>query len=130
MNGNYLIPANTSRGKLIFGLFRPIDLGIFLTGLGVTLILLMIIPINSTVAAIIVLLPALVCSLLVAPLPYYHNVLVFIGEVHDYFTSQQRYKWKGWCMMYGTENDRENSGGLDQQFAGNQQRNDTTPRSN
>ena len=35
MDGNYLIPANTKRGQLIFGLFRELDLIIF--GVGVTL---------------------------------------------------------------------------------------------
>ncbi len=125
MEGNYLIPANTSRGKLIFGLFRTVDLIIFSIGVGITFILLMILPMESTVVAIIALAPALVCSLLVAPLPYYHNVLTFIIEVHDYLTSQQRYKWKGWCFIYGTEDDRKNNGGLDPRLAGNQQRNDS-----
>lgn len=114
MNGNYLIPANTSRGKLIFGLFRSIDLIIFLSGVGVTFLLLMILSVDTTLNAIIVLAPALICAFLVAPVPYYHNVLVFITEMYDYFTSQQRYKWKGWCMSYGTEDDKQNSGRLDQ----------------
>lgn len=119
MNGNYLIPANTSRGKLIFGLFRPIDLIIFLSGSGVTFLLLMILPIESTLMAVIALAPALVCSLLVAPLPHYHNVMTFIADMYDYFTSQQRYKWKGWCFTYGTEDDRKNDRGLDQGLTGN-----------
>lgn len=85
----------------------------------------MIIPLDTTIAAVIALLPVLLCSLLVAPLPHFHNVLVFIGEAYDYFTSQQRYKWKGWCMMYGTDEGQVNRG-VDQRLAGNQQRNDTT----
>lgn len=103
MDGTYLIPANTSRGKFIFGLFRPIDLIIFLTGLGVTFLLLILISLDSTIMALIAVAPALVCSFLVAPIPHYHNVLTLIIEIYDYITSQQKYVWKGWCFTYGTE---------------------------
>ena len=41
MNG-YLIPANSNRGKLIFGFFRPVDLIVFGTGIFATFILLLI----------------------------------------------------------------------------------------
>ena len=36
--GRYLIPANTKKGTLIFGLFREGDLIIFGIGIGITFI--------------------------------------------------------------------------------------------
>ena len=39
MNNKYLIPANTKRSMLIFGLFKPIDLIIFLVGVVATIFL-------------------------------------------------------------------------------------------
>lgn len=120
MNGTYLIPANTSRGRLIFGLFKPIDLAIFLTGLGVTFLLLMILNLEDITLALIAIAPALVCSLLVAPIPHYHNVLTLIIEIYDFLTSQQRYVWKGWCITYEPKNAQQNIGGLDQRPPRNQ----------
>lgn len=119
MDGTYLIPANTSRGKLIFGLFRPIDLTIFLTGLTITFILLMILPLDRIAVAIIAILPALVCALLVAPIPHYHNVLTLLVEIYDYFSGQQKYIWKGWCFMYESKDEKQDSRGMDQGLTGN-----------
>ena len=36
MYNQYLIPANTKKGKLILGLFRPFDLYLFACGIFVT----------------------------------------------------------------------------------------------
>ena len=44
MNGNYLIPANTKRGRLILGWFRPFDIILFGSGILVTLLLLAFLP--------------------------------------------------------------------------------------
>ena len=41
---NYLIPANTKRGQLILGIFRPFDLWLFGGGCLVTVILLAFLP--------------------------------------------------------------------------------------
>ena len=38
---NYLIPANSKKSMLIFGLFNTTDLIIFLSGLGLTLLLML-----------------------------------------------------------------------------------------
>lgn len=99
--GNYLIPANTKRGQLIFGLFREIDLIIFITGVSITFILMLILPLENTVLAIIALAPVLTCSLLVAPIPYYHNVMTLIVEIFNFFTDRQKFIWKGWCFVSG-----------------------------
>lgn len=97
----YLIPANANRGKLILGYFRGIDLAIFLIGIAVTFILMMSLNISSSLMAIISIAPALVCGFLVLPVPYYHNILVFIGEIHKYLKNRRIYYWKGWCYKNG-----------------------------
>lgn len=97
MYNDYLIPANTKRGKLILGLFRPFDLMLFGTGFFVTIVLLAFLPLTSTLVTVLVLSPALITGFLVLPVPYYHNMLVVIMEAYDFFTNRQTYRWKGWC---------------------------------
>ena len=94
---DYLIPANSKKGQLIFNIFRPIDLGILGTGGFITLILAMVISSHSLTVTVIKMLPLAIGSLLVLPLPYYHNVLVFLQEALLYVESQKEYRWKGWC---------------------------------
>ena len=75
MNQNpYLIPANTKKGELILGIFRPIDLVIFLVGVGITLLALVIMSLA--------------------------NVRVAFGEVINFYTNRQKYVWRGWCSKY------------------------------
>ena len=101
MNMQYLIPANTKRGRLIFGWFRPFDIGLFGAGLLVTLILLAFLPLSNTWVVILVLSPALITAFLVMPVPYYHNMLNVIVELYEYLTNRQTYRWKGWCWRSG-----------------------------
>ena len=98
---NYLIPANTKRGQLILGLFRPFDLYLFGGGILTTVILLAVMPLASTAITILVLSPAVVCGFLVVPVPYYHNILNIIVEMYEFYTSRQTYRWKGWCYKNG-----------------------------
>ena len=104
---NHLIPANTNKGQLILGLFRPFDLILFLTGVLVTVILLAFMPLTETWITILILSPAVICGFLVMPVPYYHNILTIIIEMYEYFTTVQTYHWKGWCFMDGKENKRK-----------------------
>ena len=99
MNQNYLIPANTKRGQLILGFFMPIDLILFGSGLLITLILLMIMPMDITWVAVLSIMPGVVTGLLVLPVAYYHNVRQLIVEIYQYFTRRSRYVWKGWCFV-------------------------------
>ena len=94
---NYLIPANTKRGQLILGIFRPFDLWLFGGGCLVTVILLAFLPLSSTAVTILILSPALISAFLVMPVPYYHNMLNVIVEGYEFFTNRQTYRWKGWC---------------------------------
>jgi hypothetical protein len=97
----YLIPANTKRGRLLFGWFRPFDLALLGSGVLVTFVLLAFVPLESIWMVILVLAPALVTAFLVMPVPYYHNMLTIIIELYDYLTNRQTYRWKGWCWKDG-----------------------------
>lgn len=103
--GNYLIPANTKRGTLIFGLFRPIDLGIFGTGVIVSLLAILICQnmLSSTIITVMCIAPALISGILVAPVPYYHNVLNVLVEGYEFITTRQKLVWKGWCYLDGKD---------------------------
>lgn len=103
MNQNYLIPANTKKGQLLLGLFTPLDLAIFGTGLTITLFLVMILPMDSIVVALLALAPGLICSFLVLPVAYYHNIRQLIVEIYKYFTTRNRFVWKGWCFKDESE---------------------------
>ncbi len=101
MNGNYLIPANSKKSGMILGLFMPIDLIIFGSGVGLTLILLMAIHATSLSTIIIILLPALISGFLVFPVPNYHNVLQLIINITTYIFKPRDYIWKGWNYKNG-----------------------------
>lgn len=98
MNNNYLIPANAKKGTLIFNVFRPFDLILFGGGMGLSLIILAIIPTSNIVMVLLACLPGAICSLLVVPLPYYHNVLCVIQSVIQFYSNRRQYYWKGWCF--------------------------------
>ena len=100
---NYLIPANSKKSQLILGFFTPIDLALFGTGCGLTLLLLMLVKNASAVEMIIILLPALVTGFLVTPVLYYHNVLQFIINVVSFIFNTRRYYWRGWCVKYDSD---------------------------
>ncbi len=94
---NYLIPANSKKSQLILGFFTGIDLILFSSGVGLTLILLLTIQSANLGVMLLILSPALITSFLVMPIPYYHNVLQFIVNIYTYFSERKRFYWKGWC---------------------------------
>ncbi len=103
INNQFLIPANTKRGELIFGIFMPVDLIILLTGVGITILALVIITTSNvmdTFTSILAVLPALIAALLVFPFNNYHNVRTAIGEVIAFYSNRQKYVWRGWCSSY------------------------------
>ncbi len=110
MDGNYLIPANAKRGKLIFGYFRLIDLGIFAVGVIGTLILLIIFQnqMSNNWIAVGTLIPVGIATFLVLPIPNQHNMLILLQAIYKfYFVNRQKYVWKGWCSMYGEDNGKK-----------------------
>ncbi len=94
----FLIPANSKKSMLIFGLFNTFDLVLVSSGVAVTLLLLLILPIDQILFAILAILPGIICAFLVLPVPNYHNVLTVIKSTIDFFTRRQRFVWKGWCF--------------------------------
>ena len=103
MRGNYLIPANSKKSEMILGMFKTVDLILFLSGIGLTLILLLAIHTDSFIGMILILFPALIASFLVFPVPNYHNILQLIMNIYSfYFVKQRTYKWKGWCYKDGS----------------------------
>lgn len=100
----YLIPSNSKRSMLIFGLFTYVDLIIFGFGIGASLIMLMISNPSSTFSVVISILPGVISSFLVFPIPNYHNALTFLISMYKYFTKREKFVWKGWCFTYGDEN--------------------------
>lgn len=105
-NNNYLIPANTKKGLLIFNVFTPFDLILFGTGIGISLLLLVIIGTDDLLTTALVLSPGLVCSFLVLPIPNYHNVITFIKSMFSFLTGQRIFMWKGWCFYESTSEDK------------------------
>lgn len=101
---NYLIPANTKKSQLIFGLFNKFDMILFGSGIGASILLLMILPIEELKFAIISLIPGLITGFLVFPIPNYHNVLTVIKNVIVFKFTNQKYMWKGWCVTSEQEN--------------------------
>ena len=100
---NFLIPANTKKSMLIFGLFTKFDLILFMAGIGTSLLLLMILPVQQIEIGIIALLPAFVTGFLVMPIPNYYNMRTLIMSIFQFFTNQRKFKWKGWCVPHGEE---------------------------
>lgn len=95
----YMIPANTKKSTLILGFMRPIDLIIMVVGLVVTVFLLLIFQkANNIFATIGICTPAIICGLLILPIPNYHNTLVAIQSILRYLQERRNYIWKGWCI--------------------------------
>ena len=107
MNGNYLIPANSKKSMLIFGMFYPFDLILFGCGILATMIMVMVLPIADLIVAVIAVMPAAITGFLVFPVPNYHNVLTVIISTWTFFTTRQKFVWKGWCVTHEFEEDKK-----------------------
>lgn len=98
---SYLIPANSKKSMLLFGVFNTMDLIIFGCGVGISFLLMMFLPVDQFVVAIIAILPGLISGFLVFPIPNYHNVRTVIKNAWLFYTTRQKYVWKGWCFNDG-----------------------------
>ena len=103
MEETYLIPANTKSGSLIFNIFTKMDLIIFGVGVGLSFILLLVLPGQTLAITLFALAPGLVSSFLVLPIPYYHNVLTVISSLIAFLTERRAFIWKGWCIYEYSE---------------------------
>lgn len=105
---DYLIPANSKRGKLIFNMFRLIDIWVIAGGAITTTLLVLLFQTNNVFLLIAELLPLGIALLLVVPIDNYHNVLVFLQEIYLFLVSQKRYQWRGWCASNGAKREERN----------------------
>jgi len=85
----------------MFGLFNTVDLIIFGTGIGISILLMMFLPVDNFWIAILAITPGLICGFLVVPIPNYHNVRTVINNAWIFYTTRQKYIWKGWCFDNG-----------------------------
>lgn len=99
MNGNYLIPANSKKSLKILGIFYPFDLILFGSGVGISILLMMVLNVSDFKVAILSILPGCITGLLVFPIPNYHNVLTAIKELWEFISQRQKFMWKGWCFL-------------------------------
>ena len=100
---SYLIPANSKKSMLIFGLFDTFDLILFLIGLVLSFGMMMLMPVKNLFIAVIVLLPLGLATFLVFPIPNYHNVRTVLVNAWNFYTTRQKYVWKGWCFDNGED---------------------------
>lgn len=101
--GQFLIPANSKRSMLIFGVFRPIDFVIVLVGMGVSLLAFLVIDTSNSILVMLALIPGLFSGFLVFPIPNYHNTLTIIMSSISFFTNRRDYVWRGWCFSDGKD---------------------------
>lgn len=99
MEQQFLIPANSKKSMLIFGLFETFDLLLVGIGVSMSFLLFLILPTEEMIYLILTLAPGMITIFLVLPVPYYHNVRTFIRIVYNYFTTRQKFIWKGWCYL-------------------------------
>ncbi len=105
--GQYLIPANSKKSMLILGVFNQLDLWIFLVGLLISLVLLLILPVDQLPYAITAIAPGAFCAFLVMPIPNYHNVRTFFRVAFVFYTTRQHFVWKGWCFNSGEDGEKQ-----------------------
>ena len=103
MKNTYLIPANSKKSQLILGVFTMTDLILFGSGIGLTVILLLVIQSATLPIMLLILAPALITGFLVIPLENYHNVLQFIINVYSFYSGRRKFIWRGWCNGNGEE---------------------------
>lgn len=97
MNG-WLVPANTKKAMLIANMLRPIDAIILGTGIGISTIFLLLLGNSGTLLLVLACVPMLIALILVLPIPNYHNTLVAIQSILNYYNERRNYIWRGWCM--------------------------------
>lgn len=101
MNNSYLIPANSKKSMLMFGMFNTVDMILVCCGVGISFLLMMFLPVDKFAFAMLAISPGLICVFLVFPIPNYHNVRTVIANAWNFYTTRQKYIWKGWCFEDG-----------------------------
>ncbi len=110
MNYNYLVPANSKKQGLIFGLLNKIDFIILIVGVGLSFVLFLLpfIDKSSFFGVIVAIAPAFIAAFLIFPIPNYHNTRTFVKEMYRfYFVHRRKYIWRGWCYQYEQSDDEQ-----------------------
>ena len=94
----YLVPANTKKATLIFSMLRPVDAIILGTGIGISVIALLLFNNAGTLITVVCCIPMVLALILVLPIPNYHNTLVALQSIYRYYNERRNYIWKGWCI--------------------------------
>ena len=102
----YLIPANTKKSLLIFNLLRPIDLIILGIGVAISVILLLVVGNDNIWILLLACLPMIISLILILPIPNYHNTLVGIQSILNFYNERRNYVWKGWCACDEFKDDK------------------------
>ena len=109
MDYNYLVPANSKKQTQFLGFLGPTDIPILIVGIVLTIILLLVVGVETFWMLIIDILPVAICAFLVFPMPNYHNVRVFIREMYRfYFVKRRKYVLRGWCYKYEQSDEQFN----------------------
>jgi len=98
MQNQYIIPANSKKSALFLGFFTGRDVIVVLVGVSVTILLLLLIKMDTLLGLTLEILPAVISAALVFPIPNYHNVMQLMLNIIEYFTERRKYYWKGWCV--------------------------------
>lgn len=96
----YLIPANSKRSMLILGLFEPIDVIIFGSGIVLTIFLLLILPRETISDLLVIFSPTMVTGTMVLPVPNHRNIWQLTANIYSFLSNRRTYYWKGWSINY------------------------------
>ena len=112
MNYNYLVPANTKKQGLIFGLLNKVDFIILAVGVGLSFGIFLlpntVLDKSGFLGAMIAIAPAFIAVFLIFPIPNYHNTRTLLREIYRfYFVHRRKYIWRGWCYQYEQSDDEQ-----------------------
>ena len=102
INNQFIMPANSKKSRLIFGLFTVTDLIVLGVGILLTVFMLFILKEPKLWETIISAMPLILSVCLVFPVANYHNVLQLVINIVNYLTGRKKYYWKGWCVKDDT----------------------------
>ena len=98
-NNTYLIPANSKKSMLILGYFNAVDLVVFIMGIAFSILLLLVVKSTTIWILLLVVTPGLISAFMVMPVPYYHNIMQLLTNIYEYYTTNRKFRWKGWCVI-------------------------------
>lgn len=92
-------PKNFKKGRHISGRFRPVDLVLLLTTIGIVVPLALFIITRDDVNIplfLLSLLPLGIVLVLIQPFPpVYHNIMLYFQVLYGYIKKQKKYIWGG-----------------------------------